>query len=45
MHDPPAGVVGVEIDINGLHFVVLRADRQRLYTLLVTRLPDQHADG
>ena len=34
-----------EIDIDDLHFVVLRADRQRLYTLLVTRLPDQHADG
>jgi magnesium and cobalt transporter len=28
-----------EIDIGGLHFVVLRADSRRLYTLLVTRLP------
>ena len=28
-----------EIDIDGLRFVVLRADRRRLYTLLVTRLP------
>jgi magnesium and cobalt transporter len=28
-----------EIDIDGLHFVVLRADQRRLYTLLVTRLP------
>ena len=34
-----------EIDIDDLHFVVLRADRRRLYTLLVTRLPMPHAVG
>ena len=34
-----------EIDIGELHFVVLRADRRRLYTLLVTRLPMPHAVG
>ena len=34
-----------EIDIDDLHFVVLRADRRRLYTLLVTRLPMPHAAG
>jgi magnesium and cobalt transporter len=32
-----------EIDIDGLRFSVLRADRRRLYTLLVTRLPTQDA--
>jgi magnesium and cobalt transporter len=32
-----------EIDIDGLHFVVLRADQRRLYTLLVTRLPPGNA--
>ena len=32
-----------EIDIDGLRFAVLRADRRRLYTLLVTRLPTQDA--
>ena len=34
-----------ELDIDGLHFVVLRADRRRLYTLLVTRAPTPHAAG
>ncbi|MDR3220782.1 MAG: CBS domain-containing protein [Candidatus Accumulibacter sp.] len=34
-----------EVDIDGLRFVVLRADRRRLYTLLVTRLPMPHAPG
>lgn len=33
-----------EIDIEGLRFVVLRADSRRLYTLLVTRLPMPDAD-
>ncbi len=28
-----------EVDIDGLHFQVLRADRRRLYTLLISRLP------
>ncbi|MDR2451699.1 MAG: CBS domain-containing protein [Candidatus Accumulibacter sp.] len=34
-----------EIDVDGLRFVVLRADRRRLYTLLVTRLPSPDAPG
>jgi Mg2+/Co2+ transporter CorC len=34
-----------EVDLGGLHFVVLRADRRRLYTLLVTRLPLPNAPG
>jgi magnesium and cobalt transporter len=32
-----------EIDIAGLRFAILRADRRRLYTLLVTRLPTHDA--
>ncbi|MDR3300407.1 MAG: CBS domain-containing protein [Candidatus Accumulibacter sp.] len=34
-----------EVDLGGLRFVVLRADRRRLYTLLVTRLPTPNALG
>ncbi|MFB0934749.1 MAG: transporter associated domain-containing protein [Propionivibrio sp.] len=30
-----------EFDIENLHFQVLRADRRRLYTLLVTRRPPE----
>jgi magnesium and cobalt transporter len=33
-----------EIDIEAMRFTVLRADRRRLYTLLVTRLPQDAPD-